>query len=179
MEPYVSDLPFAVELKLQLSQLSFGENERAGINFQPLDFSELDILGAPAFSGRCFFGRNNLGEYPDENFGVNCQRHGHKEVRISDGIFGRVSNIYRTGYSFAKIYAENEERAQVDIFLNPNIFEKIYMAKNAVNFGLATSFKEHKRIMEDRFERKDRKPDNIIIEGRGLQHPTSIGAELI
>ena len=119
----------------------------------------------PGFFGSCFFERNNLGEDPDENFGINCQLHGDEEARISDGILGRVFNNDRTDYSFAQVYAQDENRAQVEIFLNPNIFGKIYMAHKTVNFHLVTSFNEHKKIAKDRFKRKDREPDNIIIEG--------------
>ncbi len=163
MEPDVGDLQFAVELKLQLSRLSFGRHEGMSSLGPRWDSSELDTLGAPVYFGRCFFGRNNLGQYPDEHFGVNCQYHGHKEVRISDGILGEIRNNDWTDYSFASVYAEDERRAQIEILLNTNIFEKIQMAKNAVNFLLVTSFNEHKKITEDQFEGK--KPDNIIIEG--------------
>ncbi len=164
MEPDVGDLPFAVELKLQLSQLSFGEHEIFGL---PSDYqSELETLGIPVFTGRCFFGRNNLGEYPDENFGVNCQYHGNEEVRISDGILGRVKKNDCTEYSFACIYAEDERRAEVEIWLNTNIFENLYLAKNTVNFHLLTSFNEHKKITEDQFKGRDIIPNyNIIVEG--------------
>ena len=165
MEPDVGDLPFAVEFKLQLSRLSFGQHEGTGIIDPPSDFSELDTLGAPVFFGRCFFGRNNLDEYPDENFGINCQCHGCDEARISDGILGRVFNNDRADYSFASVYAENERSAQVDIFLVPDIFEKVFMAKNAVNFQLVTSFNEHKKITKDQFKRKEKEPENIIVEG--------------
>ena len=98
--PGVSHRPLTAELALR---------------FPPSDFSELDTLDAPVFFGRCFFGRNNLGEYPDEKFGINCQCHGYEEVRISDGILGRVFNNDRADYSFALVYAENEVSAQVDI----------------------------------------------------------------
>jgi len=169
MEPDVGELPFEVELKLQLSQLSFGKYDGLGIMSTPSDFSEFETLRKPVFSGGCFFGRNNLGTYHDGNFGINCQRHGYEEARISDGILGSVHNTDRNtdraDYSFAVVYAEDEICAQVDIYLIPNIFEKIYMAKNTVNFQLATSFNEHKKITEDEFEGRDRKPDNIIVEG--------------
>ena len=165
MEPDVGELPFEVELKLQLSQLSFGKYDGSGIMSTPSDFSEFETLRKPVFSGECFFGRNNLGTYPDENFGINCQSHGYEEARISDGILGRVHNIDRADYSFAMVYAQDEIRAQVDIYMIPNIFEKIYMAKNTVNFQLATSFNEHKKITEDEFEGRDKEPDNIIVEG--------------
>ncbi len=165
MESDVGDLPFAVALKLQLSQLSFGQHVSTEISRPTSDFSELDTLGEPVFFGRCFFGRNNLGKYPDENFGINCQCHGYEEARISDGILGSVFENDRADYSFALVYAENESRAQVDIFLNPNVFEKIYMAKNAVNFQLVTSFNEHKKITSEQFKRKDKEPNTIIIEG--------------
>ena len=165
MEPDVSDLVFAVILKLQLSQLSFGQHEGLDIVDPPSNFSELDTLGGPVFFGQCFFGRNNLGEYPDEKFGINCQYHGEEEVRISDGILGRVFNNDKVDYSFARIYAEHESCAQVEIFLIPDIFEKIYMAKSTVNFHLLTSFNENKKITEDRFKGKDIKYNNIIIEG--------------
>lgn len=163
MDPDVGELPFAVKLKLQLSQLSFGEG--SGVYTEPSDYSELDTLGKPVFSGVCFFGRNNLGTYPDENFGINCQNHGSEEARISDGILGQVFINDTTDYSFATVYAEDEISAQVDIHLIPKIYEKIYMAKNTVTFHLATSFNEHKKITEDLFEGKEKEPENIIVEG--------------
>ena len=173
MEPDVDDLPFAVELKLQLSQLSFGQHTINDFWDSPSDFSKLDTLGEPVFSGGCFFGRNNLGEYPDENFGVNCQYRDHKEVRISDGIRGDVynndgkySNNDMAEYSFAWFYVEDEISAQIGIYLMPDIFEKIYMAKNSVNFHLVTSLNEHKKITEEQFKGRDKNPDSIIVEGR-------------
>jgi len=166
MEPDVDDLPFAVELKLQLSQLSFGQHTIRDFWDSPSDFSKLDTLSEPVFSGGCFFGRNNLGEYPDENFGVNCQYRGHREVRISDGILGEVINIDRADFSFALVYAEDEIAAQIGIYLMPDIFEKIYMAKSAVNFHLVTSLNEHKKITEEQWKGRDKNPDSIIVEGR-------------
>ena len=173
MEPDVGNLPFAVELKLQLSGMSFGQHGISETSDSPPDFSKLDTLDAPRFFGRCFFGRNNLGEYPDDNFGVNCQYRGHKEVRISDGISGEVynndgkySNNDRAEYSFAWFYAQDEIAAQIRIYLMPDIFERIYMAKNSVNFHLVTSLNEHKKITEEQSNGKDNNPDSIIVEGR-------------
>mgnify|MGYP003646460233 CR=1 FL=1 len=174
MESGVGDLPFAVQIKLQLSRLSFGQHEDTGVILPPSDFSELDTLGAPVFFGQCYFGRNNLGEFPDEKFGINCQWHGFEEERISDGILGRVFHDNRTDYSFARVYAEHQTSAQVDIFLNPDIFEKIYIAKKAVNFQFVTSFNEHKKISEELFKGKNREPDKIIIDGQpGLMSSTN------
>lgn len=164
MEPGVGDLPFAVELSLKLSRISFGQHEGMEIISPPSDFSELDTMDAPVFFGQCFFARNNLGEYPDEKFGINCQWDGHEEVRICDGIVGRIFENDRADYSFARLYAEDELHAQVEIFLNPNIFERIYLARNEVNFHLITSFKEHKKIHEHFYKEKNIKPNNIVVE---------------
>jgi len=164
MEPDIGDLPFAVEFQLQLSQLSFGQHDGTGIISPPSDFSELDTLGAPVFFGRCFFGHNNLGEYSDENIGINCRCHGCADARISDGILGRIFGNDRADFSFAQVYAESERRAQVEIFLNPDVFEKIYLAKRAANFQLVTSLNEHAKIGEAQL--KGRKElSKIIVEG--------------
>lgn len=173
MDPDIGDLPFAVVLKLRLLRLSFGQHGDDSIIF-PSEFSELDVLGEPVFWGRGVFGSNNLGEYPDEKYGIICQYDGGKEVRIRDEILGRVFNSRETDYSFAQVYAEDENRAQVEIFLIPDIFDKMYAAKQTVTFQLVTSIREHEKIEKDQLKERRRNPNNIVVEGNpGLISTTS------
>ena len=169
MEPGVGDLPFAVELSLQLSRISFGQHEGLEIIMPPSDFSELDTLDAPVFFGQCFFGRNNLG---DKEFGINCQWDDQEETRICDGIAGRICENDRTDYSFARLYADDEGGARVNIFLNPNIFERIYLAQNMVNFHLITSFNEHRKIHDQFFKEGNVEISDVIVEGSAISETT-------
>lgn len=163
----LGDLPFAVDLRLELDQLSFGQHSVAFADMEAANFSNLDIIENPVFYGRCYFGRNTLrtlGLDSVEKFGILFHRPGENEEPISDGIPGHIFRQKECRYSYARVYAEAATRAQIDVFLIPDAFSLLDISARAVNFHLVTSINEHERIDKERMPNKDI-PGCAIIAG--------------
>jgi hypothetical protein len=169
------DIKFSVDLKVQLSELTFGVSHYISSH---TTFKDLEALEKPYFKGQLFFGYNNLQKFDGKNerySGINCLDDlMDKESKIFDGGTAIITNTneteystedyteYSTEYSYACLYAENQYAAEINIYLKPDILEKLFMATNAVSFQLVTSINEHKNIYDA--VNKGAEPSNIILD---------------
>ena len=161
MSNSIEDLPFAVEIDILLQKVSFGR--KSVIGFSQSEFSDIDQLDEPFFSGVCYFGRNNLDIFPEE-YGVFLQRNNEGVEKISNEI-GVTIGLSKRDYSFAYLYAKNGDIADLTIALKSDIFHKIKMCRQILNLHICTSYNEHKRIIKDLIPNVNDAPNEIIADG--------------